>query len=267
MNSRGSPWRSASEITRALPSPYDSSRIDSVDVLQKKIDPTIVNCTNSKNCVRQTSRSKNNNKQASKKTLKLSGSSTQIRMRFFQRIGVDCSSKQIINRAHKTSQQLRFSTLSNPCIVSEPLNDDYNWQEDEMGSLASTSCSSSTSSPSSQQQGNRRTVSFEESVSVLAIPKHDAYSDRIKSSLWTPKYERQANESRNAIEFASENWDWRRVAEDQDMLICIETGELIHPVHYIRYVESQRFSALQHRQRDALTNMSIQRRSQKCGST
>jgi hypothetical protein len=263
MNSRGSLWQSASDNTKNLP----TSRSDSVDVLQKKGDPAILNCTNSKNCTRQTSRSKNTNKQASKKMQNLSGSSTQIRMRFFQRIGVDCSSKQIIDRAHKTSQQLGFSTLSNPYIVSEPLNDDYNWQKDEVSSVASTSCSSSTSSSSNQQQGKRRTVSFEESVSVLAIPKHDAYSDRIKASLWTPKCERHANASRNAIEFASENWDWRRAAEDQDMLICIETGELIHPVHYIRYVESQRFSALQSRQRDALTNMSIQRKSQQCGST
>lgn len=30
----------------------------------------------------------------------------------------------------------------------------------------------------------------------------------------------------------SDRWDWRTVMEDEYMFVDVETGELIHPIHY-----------------------------------
>jgi len=84
---------------------------------------------------------------------------------------------------------------------------------------------------SSTKKKKIRSVSFDETVSVLTIPNKDAYSDRIKKYLWTEPYEMMQNTNRNAIEFASENWDWRQVAEDVEFFVCPKTGEKIHPCH------------------------------------
>ena len=76
-----------------------------------------------------------------------------------------------------------------------------------------------------------RSVSFDETVTVLTIPNKDAYSDRIKKFLWTERQEMLQNAARNTIEFASENWDWRQVADDVEFYLCPATGEKIHPCH------------------------------------
>jgi hypothetical protein len=65
------------------------------------------------------------------------------------------------------------------------------------------------------------------------------YSTRIRKQLWSDRTEIQRNASRNSYEFAAENWDWRQVAEDKDMIQAV-TGELIHPIHYIQHCNLQR---------------------------
>jgi hypothetical protein len=32
--------------------------------------------------------------------------------------------------------------------------------------------------------------------------------------------------------FCFRRWDWRSVMEDEYMFVDVETGELIHPIHY-----------------------------------
>jgi hypothetical protein len=65
------------------------------------------------------------------------------------------------------------------------------------------------------------------------------YSDRIRKELWCDRNEFMDQMNRNTIEFAAEGWDWRMVAEDEDMIVC-GNGELVHPIHYIRQCNVQR---------------------------
>jgi hypothetical protein len=81
-----------------------------------------------------------------------------------------------------------------------------------------------------KEETRRKTsVFFDDIVSVVSIPSHSDYSERIRSRTWADRYEISAMASRNMLEFASEGWDWRNVAGDEDML-HIE-GELVHPIH------------------------------------
>jgi hypothetical protein len=82
---------------------------------------------------------------------------------------------------------------------------------------------------SKQETRKKTAVVFDDNVSVISIPSHSDYSDRIRSRTWADRYEIADMASRNMLEFASEGWDWRNVAGDEDML-HIE-GELIHPIH------------------------------------
>jgi hypothetical protein len=57
-------------------------------------------------------------------------------------------------------------------------------------------------------------IAFQEDVEVMPIPTRYEYSDRIKSRIWSNRHELQENAERNAIEFASEGWNWKTVTED-----------------------------------------------------
>uniref|UniRef100_A0A7S3Q7U4 Uncharacterized protein n=1 Tax=Chaetoceros debilis TaxID=122233 RepID=A0A7S3Q7U4_9STRA len=97
---------------------------------------------------------------------------------------------------------------------------------DTEGGAVSVSASISEKSVKSQTR-----ISFNDSVSVAHIPMRSEYSDRVRSRLWSNRYEIHENATRNAIEFQAENWDWRSVTEDEGMFVCTSSGELIHPVH------------------------------------
>lgn len=60
-------------------------------------------------------------------------------------------------------------------------------------------------------------ITFQEDVEVMPIPTRYEYSDRIKSRIWSNRHELQENAERNAIEFASEGWNWQTVTEDDGM--------------------------------------------------
>jgi hypothetical protein len=72
-------------------------------------------------------------------------------------------------------------------------------------------------------------IAFVDEVDVLPIPTRHEYSDRIKSRIWSNRHELQENAERNAVEFASEGWNWQSVKEDDEMYICSASGELVHP--------------------------------------
>lgn len=77
----------------------------------------------------------------------------------------------------------------------------------------------------------RRKICFNDSVKVAHIPMRSEYSERVRSRMWSNRYEIHENATRNAIEFQAEGWDWRTVTEDEGMFIDTSSGELIHPVH------------------------------------
>ena len=77
----------------------------------------------------------------------------------------------------------------------------------------------------------KRRVSLNKSVSVVQIPSRTEYPDRVRERLWSSAFELYTNAARNSIEFASEGWNWRTVTEDEQMIVCQKSGELIHPIH------------------------------------
>jgi hypothetical protein len=86
----------------------------------------------------------------------------------------------------------------------------------------------------------KTSVCFDSIVTVHAIPKRTEYSKRVKSTIWMPYQELEANAARNIIEFAAENWDWRQVYEESDMVILQGQEEPVHPVHFMRECNMQR---------------------------
>jgi hypothetical protein len=60
----------------------------------------------------------------------------------------------------------------------------------------------------------------------------------MKQQIWSCREGVHKNAARNSIEFAAENWDWRQVVGDEDMILT-QMGK-IHPVHYARQCNMQR---------------------------
>jgi hypothetical protein len=82
---------------------------------------------------------------------------------------------------------------------------------------------------STEIQKKTTRIAFVNEVDVMPIPTRHEYSDRIKSRIWSNRYELQENAERNAVEFAAEGWKWDQVVEDEGMYICSASGELVHP--------------------------------------
>mmetsp|Transcript_5719 Transcript_5719/g.10100 ORF Transcript_5719/g.10100 Transcript_5719/m.10100 type:complete len:248 (-) Transcript_5719:130-873(-) len=91
--------------------------------------------------------------------------------------------------------------------------------------------------PEPKRAGSKKSskISFSEDVSVVPIPMRSEYSDRIRSRIWSNRYEINENAQRNAVEFAAEGWSWRSVTDDDGMFVCSVSGELVHPVHCQQY--------------------------------
>jgi len=74
-------------------------------------------------------------------------------------------------------------------------------------------------------------VKLRPQVCIIPIPSRNEYSHHMKNSLWNTSEEIYTNALRNSVEFAAEGWNWRNVTEDEQMLVHIDSGQLIHPVH------------------------------------
>ena len=189
-----------------------------------------------------------------------SSSSWRIRARYLQRLGVappssagpSTSRKKIapLPQSVKTgscSQQRRRTRRERSSSV-EILKNDHGVKDETL-----TTESNPPSSPISSS-----VVRFQPSVEVHSVPSRNEYSNRIKQALWMPPLEMEEMVTRNSIEFASEGWDWRHAAEEEDF-VCIgggnvhqpgSSGEWIHPAHMIRRcnVRNQFFMIMSARQ-------------------
>lgn len=64
----------------------------------------------------------------------------------------------------------------------------------------------------------------------MPIPMRSEYSNLDKERIWSSANDLYRNAVRNSIEFAAEGWNWRTVADDEQM-IQSPSGERIHPIH------------------------------------
>ena len=85
--------------------------------------------------------------------------------------------------------------------------------------------------PKHAKKKKQSKIVFDDEVSVIPIPMRNEYSERVRSRIWSNRFELQENAQRNAVEFAAEGWNWRNVTVDEEMYICSVSGELVHPVH------------------------------------
>lgn len=166
--------------------------------------------------------------------LKLS-SSNQIRTRLLLNLGVAACPRtaSIEGPCQRASSR---PTLVTGCSFVEPLKYDrqFDVAPDNYSPTSSVLLIGSPVQSFPAMKKHRKSksaITFDDSVRVLPIPHHEAYSDRLRSRMWSDRYELMSNVRRNTIEFAAEGWDWRNVFEDEMLHLCPETGELVHPVH------------------------------------
>jgi len=88
--------------------------------------------------------------------------------------------------------------------------------------------SSSSSTVSSKAKG----VSFNESVRVLPIPPLSHYTLEQRRNMYTNRFEVRENKLRNKKEYAFDNYDWKNCTEENSMVICPMSGNLLHPAHF-----------------------------------
>eukprot|EP00586_Coscinodiscus_wailesii_P003620 CAMPEP_0172490754 /NCGR_PEP_ID=MMETSP1066-20121228/21293_1 /TAXON_ID=671091 /ORGANISM="Coscinodiscus wailesii, Strain CCMP2513" /LENGTH=245 /DNA_ID=CAMNT_0013259381 /DNA_START=157 /DNA_END=894 /DNA_ORIENTATION=+ len=110
------------------------------------------------------------------------------------------------------------------------------------GNLTYLSHDSSTGTSVSKRSRSKRRVVLDNDVEVIPIPMRSEYSYRVKERLWSTPTELYENAARNSIEFASEGWNWRTVTEDENMLVCQISGELVHPIHLYAYMQQEKMS-------------------------
>lgn len=155
----------------------------------------------------------------------ISSDPASIRSRYLHRLGVTQPKKIPLTR----------SKLAAPLSDSEPrvetLKDDYGEPD---GTITLNS------PPLHSPLREKTAVCFDSIVTVHEIPKRTEYSERVKSTIWMPYQELEANAARNSIEFAAENWDWRQVYEESDMVFLQGQEEPVHPVHFMRECNMQR---------------------------
>jgi hypothetical protein len=162
--------------------------------------------------------------QARRSPLKVA-SASHVRSRFLNHLGI---SRPTEVQTEQHPKQTSSGPHSGSFCVN--LKADYGKRDNTLGK----SSSSLTTVPSSNTSMKRR-VAFDVEVTVHPIPRFSRYSDRIRATLWTPTAEVQANAARNCYEFTAEGWNWRTVADDEDMVLY--GGELIHPIHFVQEQE------------------------------
>jgi len=180
--------------------------------------------------------------------------SQQLRNRYLQTLGIKKSSIEISTATRFQSGQ--DSSMKPVRTLKEPLKGDDRKYRRKYQTRSTGLSPMSVMSSINDGKGMKRQVSFDNSVSVVPIPKRDAYSYRIRNRIWNSAVEIHDNANRNAVEFSAENWDWRQVREEDEFFICVDTGEKVHPVHANLFLEVQEFSCGPSKHKDSFLEMS-----------
>ncbi|CAB9498868.1 expressed unknown protein [Seminavis robusta] len=164
--------------------------------------------------------------------LKMDGD--RVRNRLLTRLGIFQPQPQ--------QQQRRIAPLRKVAPLTEPLKfhdgDIVDDKKEDSSSVDTGSISDDqASSPASSTRSRKSVVAFDNEVAVVPIPKHQEYSNRIRSRLWSNKKELRTMAARNTLEYQSEGWNPSTVVEDEGF-ITTSTGERIHPVHLQRLLAS-----------------------------
>lgn len=102
-------------------------------------------------------------------------------------------------------------------------------EDDTMDTVTDDDQSSSSSSTASSKV---KGVSFNESVRVLPIPPLSHYTLEQRRNMYANRFEVRENKLRNKKEFAFDNYDWKNCTEENSMVICPLSGNLLHPAHF-----------------------------------
>lgn len=147
-----------------------------------------------------------------------------IRSRFLNRLGIQKEGAP--SSASSSRENSKDTGVDTSCC------------SDDASMTSTTPTCTTSSSFTSFSSSKPRSVSFDDSVTVRPIPRHDAYSDEQRHQIWADPLEIYENATRNSIEFAADNFDWQRAAEEEDFIPTV-SGELVHPIHYARQCNMQ----------------------------
>uniref|UniRef100_A0A7S2MBM0 Uncharacterized protein n=1 Tax=Helicotheca tamesis TaxID=374047 RepID=A0A7S2MBM0_9STRA len=162
-------------------------------------------------------------------------SSSDIRNDLLQKLGIDDPNPSPAPAKEEGRSVLRDAVPhTEPLKYAEP-NSTSSWAGSWLSSITGKpssppSASTSASTESSIASADKG-VTFRDEVKVVPIPMRTEYSRRMRERIWAGRDELHLNAQRNAVEFAFEGWDWRTVTDDDDMYVCSQSGELIHPAH------------------------------------
>jgi len=101
-------------------------------------------------------------------------------------------------------------------------------------------CSRSRSYSNHSNNGKKsHVVAFCPAVEIMEIPSHRDYDEATRERLWVTPEEREADKTRNMMEFLVDGWDWRRATEEHCFvrLPGDEGGdeyELVHPATWMQ---------------------------------
>ncbi|EED86746.1 hypothetical protein THAPSDRAFT_25463 [Thalassiosira pseudonana CCMP1335] len=116
-----------------------------------------------------------------------------------------------------------------PALVRS--NSHSSFSSEESDSLSSSTHSTSTTS--SSYTPKKKGVSFNNSVSIHAIPHSSTLSNSQRRKMYSSSLEVRQNKIRNKKEYRYDLYDWRNSCEEWEMSVCMVTGDLIHPAHTI----------------------------------